>query len=182
MQISIVSAGSEFDAERGQFTVPIHTYKDAALVNVIPAQRAGTIAIDAGLAGNNGYCTTDPFSMRSQIDKSIFVLGDAAVAGDMPKSAFAAGSQAAVVARAIAAELLGNPARPNASYANKCWSLIAASDSVFVGGRYGATPNKIKQVTSEISTLKDTPASRRFNYEDSASWYSKMTDEMFARV
>ena len=120
--------------------------------------------------------------MRSQIDKSIFVLGDAAVAGDMPKSAFSAGSQAAVVAETIAAELLGKPARPDASYANKCWSLIAASDSVFVGGRYGATPKKIKQVTSDISALKDTPATRRSNFEDSASWYSKMTDAMFARL
>ena len=100
----------------------------------------------------------------------------------MPKSAFAASSQAAVVAKTVAAELLGNPARPDASYANKCWSLIAASNSVFVGGRYSATPNKIRQVASDISTLKDTPASRRSNYEDSASWYSKMTDAMFARV
>lgn len=170
------------DPETMSVETGFETYKDAALVNIIPAQRAGTIAIDAGLTGNNGYCEIDPFTMRSQFDRSVFVLGDAAVAGDMPKSAFAAQSQATVVAQAITSDLLGKAASAEPSYTNKCWSLIAESDSVFVSGRYRPTRDKIKQITSDVSTLKDEPATRRSNYDDSATWYSSMTDTMFARA
>ena len=44
--------------------------------------------------------------MKSKTDPNIFIIGDAAVAGDMPKSAFAANSQAKVAANAIRAERL----------------------------------------------------------------------------
>jgi NADPH-dependent 2,4-dienoyl-CoA reductase/sulfur reductase-like enzyme len=70
------------------------TYRGCALVNVIPRQTAGLIAVEAGLASENGYCAVDPGTMKSRVDDSIFVLGDAAIAGDMPKSAYAAASQA----------------------------------------------------------------------------------------
>jgi hypothetical protein len=57
--------------------------------NVIPAQMAGKIARDAGLADQSGYCPIDPESMKSKVDANIFVVGDAAIPGDMPKSTFA---------------------------------------------------------------------------------------------
>jgi NADH dehydrogenase FAD-containing subunit len=95
------------------------TYRDAALVNVIPAQTAGRIAKQAGLTTAGGYCPIDPFSMKSQMDANIFVLGDASLAGDMPKSAYAANSQAQTVALTLAKELLGAEA-PDIGYRNRC--------------------------------------------------------------
>jgi sulfide dehydrogenase [flavocytochrome c] flavoprotein subunit len=154
------------------------TYKDAALVNVIPRQTAGRIAVDAGLTDVSGYCEIDPFTMKARTDTNIFVLGDACVAGDMPKSAFSANSQAHVVAQRIAEELLGVKA-PEAVYRNRCWSLIAENDSIFVGGTYRPTPQKLAQVESDISKLDDTAETRRVNYEDSAGWYAGLTAEMF---
>jgi sulfide dehydrogenase [flavocytochrome c] flavoprotein subunit len=154
------------------------TYKDAALVNVIPRQTAGRIAIDAGLTDVSGYCEIDPFTMKARTDTNIFVLGDACVAGDMPKSAFSANSQAHVVAQRIAEELLGVKA-PEAVYRNRCWSLIAENDSIFVGGTYRPTPQKLAQVESDISKLDDAAETRRVNYEDSAGWYAGLTAEMF---
>ena len=100
------------------------TYKDAALVNVIPAQMAGEIARDAGArAMPSGFCAIDPATMKSAIDANIYVLGDACIAGDMPKSAFSANSQAKVAAMMIRGELTGARTFP-ARYANTCWSLI----------------------------------------------------------
>ncbi len=154
------------------------TYRDAALVNVIPRQTAGRIAVDAGLTGANGYCPVDPFTMKAQSDGAIFVLGDASSAGDMPKSAFAANSQARIVAAVIAEELLG-AGKTEVAYRNKCWSLIAPGDSVFVGGHYRPTPQKIGEVESEISGLSDEPATRRANYEDSAGWYANLTSGLY---
>jgi NADPH-dependent 2,4-dienoyl-CoA reductase/sulfur reductase-like enzyme len=154
------------------------TYRQAALINVIPRQTAGRIAIDAALTDVSGYCEIDPFTMKAKTDAHIFVLGDACVAGDMPKSAFSANSQAQVVAQRIGEELLGTKA-PEAIFRNRCWSLIAENDSVFVGGTYRPTPQKIAQTESVISKLDDTADIRRVNYEDSAGWYAGLTAEMF---
>jgi NADPH-dependent 2,4-dienoyl-CoA reductase/sulfur reductase-like enzyme len=154
------------------------TYRDCALVNVIPRQTAGRVALDAGLGGDDGYCPIDPENMKSTRDPAIFVLGDAAVGGDMPKSAFAASSQAEVVAAAIRHELLDAPLEPT-TYRNKCWSLIDANDSVFVGGEYRPNAGRITQVTSEISALDDSVEARRRNYGDSAGWYLGLTSALF---
>ena len=83
------------------------------VVNVIPPQMAGRIARDAGLAATEGamagWCPVDPFTFESTRAKDIHVIGDASIAGAMPKSGFAASSQAKFVARAIAASLAGRP-------------------------------------------------------------------------
>jgi sulfide dehydrogenase [flavocytochrome c] flavoprotein subunit len=154
------------------------TYRGAALVNVIPRQTAGRIAVDAGLTDVSGYCEIDPFTMKARGDDAIFVLGDASVAGDMPKSAFSANSQAQVVAQRIGEELIDAKA-PDAIYSNRCWSLIATDDSVYVGGTYRPTALKIAQTESFISKLDDTGETRRANYEDSAGWYADLTAQMF---
>jgi NADPH-dependent 2,4-dienoyl-CoA reductase/sulfur reductase-like enzyme len=154
------------------------TYSDAALVNVIPAQTAGRIAKDAGLTTAGGFCPTDPFSMKSQMDANVFVLGDASLAGDMPKSAYAANSQAQAVALTIAKELLDAKA-PDVGYRNQCWSLIASDDSVFVAGSYRPTPEKIEQTESAVSSLEDSAEQRRINYEDSAGWYANLTANLY---
>jgi NADPH-dependent 2,4-dienoyl-CoA reductase/sulfur reductase-like enzyme len=99
------------DPKTGEVKTDFATYK-AALANVIPAQMAGKIARDAGLADQSGYCPIDPESMKSKIDANIFVVGDAAIPGDMPKSAFSANSQAKVAAMIIRAELTKSRAFP----------------------------------------------------------------------
>ena len=90
----------------------LETYK-AALVNVIPAQMAGKIARDAGLANQTGLCPVDPASMKSASDPNVYVVGDACIPGDMPKSAFSANSQAKVAAMMVRGELARRgPSRP----------------------------------------------------------------------
>lgn len=154
------------------------TYSGADLVNVVPRQTAGEIAIAAGLTDGSGYCPIDAFTMKARGDAAVFVVGDAAIAGDMPKSAFAANSQAQVAAAVLAAELLDAPP-VEAAYRNRCWSLIDTDDSVMVGGRYRPTAQKIAEFENEISRLDDSAGTRRANYEDSAGWYAGLTAEMF---
>ena len=82
--------------------------------------------------------------MKSAIDPNIYVVGDACIAGDMPKSAFSANSQAKVAAMMMRGELAAAQTFP-ARYANTCWSLIETDDCVKVGGRYEAKDGKIAQ-------------------------------------
>ncbi|MGA7329063.1 MAG: FCSD flavin-binding domain-containing protein, partial [Rhodomicrobium sp.] len=97
---------------------------------------------------------------------------------DMPKSAFAANSQAQVAAQAIKAELLGE-GRQDAEYHNACWSLISTEDSVKIGATYKATPQKIQEASSFISGMNDGADIRRQNFRDSMAWYAKLTSELF---
>lgn len=153
------------------------TYQ-AALVNVIPAQTAGKLAIATGLTDASGFCPIDATSMRSQADAMIYVVGDSCIPGDMPKSAFAANSQAKVAAMAIRGELLKDRTFP-ARYANTCWSMIAPEDSVKVGGRYQPTDGKIKEVEGFISKPDENASVREQTAEESIGWYAGITADMF---
>ena len=83
--------------------------------NVIPPQRAGAIAAIAGVADRTGWCPIDPVTFESKLQPGIHVIGDAAIAGAMPKSAFAANAQAKVCAEAVAQLLARQRTRGTAS-------------------------------------------------------------------
>jgi sulfide dehydrogenase [flavocytochrome c] flavoprotein chain len=155
------------------------TYKAAALVNVIPAQMAGKIARDAGLANGNGFCPIDPANMKSANDPNIYVIGDAAIAGDMPKSAFSANSQAKVAAMMVRGELTGSATFP-ARYINTCWSVIETDDTVKVGGRYEAKDGKITAVETFVSKTGETAELRKQTQGENIGWYSGITADMFS--
>jgi NADPH-dependent 2,4-dienoyl-CoA reductase/sulfur reductase-like enzyme len=166
------------DPKTGTVETGFETYKNAALVNVIPAQMAGKIARDAGLTNQSGFCPIDPASMRSAQDANIYVLGDACIAGDMPKSAFSANSQAKVAAMMVRGELLKSSTFP-ARYTNTCWSLIAPNDTVKVGGRYEAKDGKIAAVETFVSTTGESAELRKQTQEENIGWYSGITADIF---
>ena len=82
----------------------------ADVANVIPPQRAGMIARLAGVADRTGWCPVDPMTFELALQPNIHVIGDAAIAGAMPKSGFAANEEGKICARAIAALLRGGKA------------------------------------------------------------------------
>ncbi|MFO7757108.1 MAG: FCSD flavin-binding domain-containing protein [Roseovarius sp.] len=146
--------------------------------NVIPAQKAGRIADMAGVTDGN-WAPVNAADMSSTIDADVYVLGDAAAQGDMPKSGFAANSQAKVCAMAVRGELTGSRVFP-AKFTNTCWSLIAADDGVKVGATYEATEERIAKVDGFISQTGEDAATRKATYEESIGWYSGITTDMFS--
>ena len=165
------------DPAAGTVQTDFDTFK-GALVNVIPAQRAGAIAAEAGLTDASGFCPIDPASMRSKVDDAIFVVGDASIAGDMPKSAFSANSQAKVAAMTIRGDLTGSRTFP-ARYSNTCWSLIETDDGVKVGAQYSPADGKIASTTSFVSQTGEPADLRRDNYGESVGWYESITTDIF---
>jgi NADPH-dependent 2,4-dienoyl-CoA reductase/sulfur reductase-like enzyme len=151
----------------------------ADLVNVIPAQTAGRIALDAGLANERGYCAIDPASMRSLVDAHVYVVGDAAIAGEMPKSASSANSQAKVAALMIRGELTGAHTIP-ARYTTACWSLIETDDAVKVGGRYEPQGDKIAAEETFVSRAGESAALRRQTETENMEWYADITADIFS--
>lgn len=165
------------DASAMTVRTDLETYK-AALVNVIPAQMAGKIARDAGLANQTGWCPVDPASMKSASDPNVYVVGDACIPGDMPKSAFSANSQAKVAAMMVRGELAQARTFP-ARYTNTCWSLIETDDTVKVGGAYEAKDGKIAAVSTFVSQKGETPEVRRQTQAENMGWYSGFTADVF---
>src|SRR5204863_46669 len=107
----------------------------AKVANVIPPQKAGRIADAAGVADRSGWCPIDPVTFESKLQPGIHVIGDAAIAGAMPKSAFAANSQAKTCAAAVALLLTGGaPSSPK--LINTCYSLVAPDYGISVAGVY----------------------------------------------
>ena len=108
------------------------------------------------------------------MDADVHVLGDAAAQGDMPKSGFAANSQAKVCAMAVRGALTGARVFPP-KFTNTCWSLIDTNDGVKVGATYEATEEKIAKVDGFISQTGEDTATRKATYEESVGWYAGIT-------
>jgi sulfide dehydrogenase [flavocytochrome c] flavoprotein chain len=155
------------------------TYKPA-VANVIPAQMAGRITEFAGVADRSGWCPIDPTTFESKLQPNIHVIGDAAVAGAMPKSAFAADAQAKMCAAAVAALLAGAaPVQPK--LINTCYSLVAPDYGISIAGVYRPANGQLSEVEGAggVSPL-DAPRSIRAQealYAD--GWFRTLTAEVF---
>jgi sulfide dehydrogenase [flavocytochrome c] flavoprotein subunit len=151
----------------------------ADVANIIPNQRAGQIALRAGLAKGD-WCPVKPENFASALVDNVYVLGDASIADAMPKSAFSANSQAKVVANDILAVLAKKEKYPP-NFRNTCWSLLAPNDGVKIGAGYVPKAGKLDPVGSFISKPGESAELRKKTYEESIGWYSAITTETFAK-
>jgi sulfide dehydrogenase [flavocytochrome c] flavoprotein subunit len=152
------------------------------VVNIIPAQKAGMIAASSGLTNDKGWCPIDGLTFESTIHKGIHVLGDAAIAFKMPKSAYAANSQAKVCASAVVAMLNGQEA-PEPSYVNTCYSIIAPGDGISVAAIYKLVDGQIVPVKDSGGLTpgydKTTMEMRAREVEYAYSWFKNITHDCF---
>jgi NADPH-dependent 2,4-dienoyl-CoA reductase/sulfur reductase-like enzyme len=151
---------------------------EAAVANIIPPQRAGRIARQAGLADESGWCPVDAATLASKLQPDIHLVGDAIVPGDMPKSATSAHSQARACALAVHAALSGTAAAPP-GFDNTCWSLIAADHAVKVGGAYRAAREGIAKTSSFISQADEDDGIRAATAREAAAWYAAFAQDVF---
>jgi sulfide dehydrogenase [flavocytochrome c] flavoprotein chain len=154
------------------------TYK-AAVACIIPAQKAGEIAMRAGCTEGD-WCPVDFESFASKKVPDIYVLGDAAIAAPMPKSAFAANNQAKVVANSILAALAGGE-KHAARLRNTCWSMLSPGNSVKIGASYMPTASELQAQDSFISAPAEAPEQRAETYRESLAWYDSITADIFAK-
>jgi NADPH-dependent 2,4-dienoyl-CoA reductase/sulfur reductase-like enzyme len=151
-----------------------------AVANVIPPQKAGRIAEVAGVADRSGWCPIDPATFESRLVPGIHVIGDAAIAGAMPKSAFAANSQAKACAAVVAALLTGaRPAAPK--LINTCYSLVAPDYGISVAGVYVPSGGQLADVPGAggVSPAGAPKATRAAEATLAEAWFRTITTEVF---
>jgi len=153
----------------------------AKVANVIPPQKAGRIADVAGVADGTGWCPIDPVTFESKLQPRIHVIGDAAIAGAMPKSAFAANSQAKTCAAAVARLLMGaTPSGPK--LINTCYSLVAPDYGISVAGVYQPSASgQLAEVPGSggVSPAGAPRATRAAEALLAEAWFRTITDETF---
>ena len=122
------------------------TFEDvkADVLNVVPPQRAGRIAADAGLiTANNRWCGVDFLTYESSAMKNVHVLGDAIMAApQMPKSGHMANQHAKVCAAAVVALMHGEPVNPQPLVTNTCYSFVSDREVIHVASVHAYSPEK----------------------------------------
>jgi NADPH-dependent 2,4-dienoyl-CoA reductase/sulfur reductase-like enzyme len=151
-----------------------------AVANVVPPQHAADIARAAGLDEGRGWCAVDGRTFESTVHPGVHLLGDAILAGAMPKSGFSANSQAKVCAAAIAALLRDRPL-PEPALINTCYSLVAPDYGISIGGVYEVLDGEIVAIKGAggVSPLDADRDFRRREADYARSWYANITTDMF---
>ena len=158
-----------FDEAKGQLLTeggPVSGH----VINIIAPQHADDFSRHNGLAAEHGWCPVNTQTLESLLVPDVHVIGDAAYAEKLPKSAFAATCQARVCALAIHSQMHGlELLKPQ--YMNVCYSLCGDNYgiSVLLHYQHDAASNVI-----EIQTLRVTPldASDEDHRREALSTYS----------
>lgn len=139
------------DAKNGIIKFEVQDDVKASVINLLPAMRAGAIAVQAGLnnQANQRWCGINYQTFESTAAQDVFVLGDAILAAPaMPKSGHMANSHAKVAAAAIVAQLSGWPVNPAPMLNNTCYSFVDDQNVVHVASvhEYVAAEKTFKTV------------------------------------
>ncbi len=153
----------------------------ADVINIIPPQKAGKIAIDSGLTDDSGWCPVDKKTFESSLHPDVHVIGDACIATSMPKSGYSANSQGKVCAAAIVAALQGKE-MVVPSYVNTCYSIVGEDYGISVADVYRLQEDKIAAVEGAggLTPSDASPEDLRREVAYAYSWYNNITTDMFS--
>jgi sulfide dehydrogenase [flavocytochrome c] flavoprotein subunit len=155
---------------------------EADVMNVIPPQRAGKIAQDSGLADDSGWCPVDQKTFESKQVPGVHVIGDASIAGKMPKSGYAANSQGKVCAAAVVA-LLNEGEVGVPSYVNTCYSIVAPGWGISVAMVYKLNAEGQIVGVPGAGGLTPMDASEEAHAREvqyAYSWYDNIVSDIFS--
>ncbi len=150
------------------------------VVNFIPAQKAGRIAEVSGLADKTEWCPVHQQTFESTLQPGVHVIGDASIGAPMPKSGFAASSQAKVCAEAVV-NLLRGAAPGTPKFVNTCYSLVDENYGISVAMVYGYEGGKIVKIKGS-GGLSPSGASAEFRRKEAnytRGWYESISRDIW---
>jgi len=148
------------------------------VVNIIPAQKAGRVAEDAGLADASGWCPVHHLSWESTVHPHIHVIGDAAIQAPLPKSGYAANSEAKVCAAAVV-NLLNDREPATPSLVNTCYSLVAPEYGISVAMVYDLNAEGKVAKVKGAGGLTPEDGNKPLEALYARNWFANITDDMF---
>ncbi len=150
----------------------------ANVASVIPPQKAGRIAGIAGAADKTGWCPIDPVNFTSRLVPNIHVIGDACIAGQIPKAASAASAQGKACAASIVAMLSGKtPDPPRLSGA--CYNTVAPGYAFSLSGVYQPKDGQFVEAEGATSPVNAPREVRQREAQAAEDWFRTITVETF---
>jgi sulfide dehydrogenase [flavocytochrome c] flavoprotein chain len=150
----------------------------AQVASVIPPQKAGRIAEIAGAADNTGWCPIDPVNFVSKLVPNVHVIGDACIAGQIPKSASAANAQGKACAAAVINLISGkSPDMPRLTGA--CYNTVAPGYAFSLSGVYQPKDGQFAEVEGATSPVNAPRELRQREAESAENWFKTVTVDSF---
>ena len=150
----------------------------ATVANVIPPHKAGRIAEIAGAVDKTGWCPIDPVTFASRLVPDIHVIGDAAIAGGIPKSASAASAQGKACAAVIVNAFSGkSPEMPRLNGA--CYNTVAPGYAFSLKGIYQPRDGQFAEAEVSISPADAPREVRQREAEQALDWFNTITADAF---
>jgi sulfide dehydrogenase [flavocytochrome c] flavoprotein subunit len=150
------------------------------VINIIPPQKAGQVAFASDLVEGD-WCPVDKMTFESQRHPGVYVLGDASSAATMPKSAYAANSQAKVAAAAIVARF-NDIAPGEPTFVNTCYSILGEAHGISVAAVYrlNREANVIESIKGAggLSPMDASDEQRRREVTYAHSWFRNLIHDM----
>jgi sulfide dehydrogenase [flavocytochrome c] flavoprotein subunit len=151
----------------------------ADVANVIPPQQAGRIAAIAGAVDHTGWCPIDPLTFASKLVPNIHVIGDACIAGGIPKSASAANAEGKACA-AVIVNLIAGKSADTPRLVGACYNTVAPGYAFSQSGIYQPKDGMFAESEGLVTTPVDASSDVRQREADNAqAWYKMITVDAF---
>jgi NADPH-dependent 2,4-dienoyl-CoA reductase/sulfur reductase-like enzyme len=135
------------------------------VINLIPPQRAGAIAVQADLVGaDRRWCEVDHVTYESVKHRNVHVIGDATTGLPVPKSGTIANAMGKISANAIVS-LLNGKAAPVIPPLNTCYSWVNDREAMAVVNAYRIEGGKVVQIEQKL-----TPGHSTLYAEQAEGW------------
>ena len=152
----------------------------ANFINIIPNQKAADILMRSELNGDKDWCDVNPMTFELNNFKDIFVVGDSIDAGDMPKSAFSANSQAKILAANLVNRIYEKEIL-NPVFLNTCYSFSSSKRAFSITSWYKLNKKKTKIVSLGSHTTNVDALSNRYLDEtrQAYGWYENLVKTIY---
>jgi len=145
------------------------------VVNLIPPQRAGAIAVQSDLVSNDKrWCEVDHVTYESVKARNVHVIGDATIGIPVPKSGTIANSMGKIAATAVVHLLNGRPA-PAMPPANVCYSWVSNTEVMAVVNAYRIDNGKVVQIEQKL-----TPGHSTLYAQHAEAWAASIWADILA--
>jgi sulfide dehydrogenase [flavocytochrome c] flavoprotein subunit len=135
------------------------------VVNLIPPQRAGAIAVQADLVGaDKRWCEVDHVTYESIKHRHAHVVGDATVGLPVPKSGTVANAMGKICANAVVSLMSGRPA-PAVPPLNTCYSWVSDREVMAVINAYRIDNGRVVQIEQKL-----TPGASTLYAQHAEAW------------
>ena len=143
------------------------------VLNLIPPQRAGTIAVTADLVGaDKRWCEVNHLTYESVKHKNVHVIGDSTIGLPVPKSGNVANAMGKICAVAVASLLNDKPV-PSMAPGNTCYSWVSDKEAIAVVNSYKIEGGKVVQIEQKL-----TPGQSEAWAQNAIGWANSIWQDM----